>query len=44
MTCPSDRCQRKTHFCYLCEELLTAADHAAHYEGFEGAVGRMGPF
>merc|ERR1711879_122691 len=33
-----------TNFCYICEELLTPADHAAHYEGFEGAIGRAGPF
>lgn len=44
MTCPSEQCQGKTNFCYLCEELLTPADHAAHFEGFEGAIGRMGPF
>lgn len=44
MTCPSEECQGKTFFCYLCGELLTAADHAAHYEGFEGNAGRMGPF
>merc|ERR1740121_248083 len=44
MTCPSDVCQNKTHFCYLCGELLAASDHAAHYEGFEGAAGRFGPF
>eukprot|EP00928_Gymnodinium_smaydae_P003352 TRINITY_DN11203_c0_g1_i2.p1 TRINITY_DN11203_c0_g1~~TRINITY_DN11203_c0_g1_i2.p1 ORF type:complete len:222 (+),score=34.82 TRINITY_DN11203_c0_g1_i2:1133-1798(+) len=44
MTCPSEECQSKTHFCYLCGELLSAADHAAHYEGFEGAIGRRGPF
>jgi len=44
MTCPSEECQSKTHFCYLCGELLAASDHAAHYEGFEGSVGRMGPF
>eukprot|EP00929_Paragymnodinium_shiwhaense_P088613 TRINITY_DN48927_c0_g1_i2.p1 TRINITY_DN48927_c0_g1~~TRINITY_DN48927_c0_g1_i2.p1 ORF type:complete len:452 (+),score=23.29 TRINITY_DN48927_c0_g1_i2:61-1416(+) len=44
MTCPSERCQGKTHFCYLCGVILTAAEHASHFEGFEGAVGRMGPF
>jgi len=44
MTCPSEECRSQTHFCYLCGELLAASDHAAHYEGFEGAVGRMGPF
>jgi len=44
MTCPSEHCKGQTHFCYLCGELLTAADHAAHYEGFEGAIGRQGPF
>lgn len=44
MTCPSDQCKGNTHFCYLCEELLAASDHAAHYEGFEGAIGRAGPF
>merc|ERR1712238_278925 len=44
MTCPSEECQSKVHFCYLCGELLAASDHASHYEGFEGAVGRMGPF
>jgi len=44
MTCPSEVCQSKTHFCYLCGVVLAASDHAAHYEGFEGAVGRMGPF
>jgi len=44
MTCPSERCQGKTYFCYLCGELLTQADHAAHYEGFEEAVGREGAF
>jgi len=44
MTCPSEKCQSKTHFCYLCGEILAVADHVGHYEGFEGAVGRMGPF
>mmetsp|Transcript_21499 Transcript_21499/g.47696 ORF Transcript_21499/g.47696 Transcript_21499/m.47696 type:complete len:411 (-) Transcript_21499:329-1561(-) len=44
MTCPSESCQGRTHFCYLCGELLTKADHAAHYEGFSGALGRVGPF
>jgi len=44
MTCPSEQCQSKTHFCYLCGEILAASDHAAHYEGFEGAIGRVGPF
>lgn len=44
MTCPSAQCQSQTHFCFLCGELLAATDHASHYEGFEGAVGRRGPF
>ncbi|CAE8660928.1 unnamed protein product [Polarella glacialis] len=44
MTCPSEQCKSQTFFCYLCGELLAAADHASHYEGFEGAVGLRGPF
>lgn len=44
MTCPSEQCQGKVNFCYLCGELLTAADHSKHYEGFEGALGKKGPF
>eukprot|EP00747_Dinoflagellata_sp_TGD_P207787 gnl/TRDRNA2_/TRDRNA2_81326_c0_seq1.p1 gnl/TRDRNA2_/TRDRNA2_81326_c0~~gnl/TRDRNA2_/TRDRNA2_81326_c0_seq1.p1 ORF type:complete len:469 (-),score=61.13 gnl/TRDRNA2_/TRDRNA2_81326_c0_seq1:36-1385(-) len=44
MTCPSEQCKSETHFCYLCGELLTKADHARHYEGFDGAIGRVGPF
>lgn len=44
MTCPSEDCRGKTHFCYLCGELLAASDHAGHFEGFEGAVGSRGPF
>eukprot|EP00434_Breviolum_minutum_P020780 symbB.v1.2.018328.t1/scaffold1417.1/size119926/2 len=44
MTCPSEQCKGETYFCYLCGELLTSSDHAAHYEGFEGAIGLRGPF
>jgi len=44
MTCPSEQCKGQTYFCYICEEALAASDHAAHYEGFEGAAGRAGPF
>jgi len=44
MTCPSEVCQGKTHFCYICSALLQKAEHASHYQGFEGAIGRMGPF
>eukprot|EP00746_Dinoflagellata_sp_MGD_P026919 gnl/MRDRNA2_/MRDRNA2_163438_c0_seq1.p1 gnl/MRDRNA2_/MRDRNA2_163438_c0~~gnl/MRDRNA2_/MRDRNA2_163438_c0_seq1.p1 ORF type:complete len:341 (+),score=39.21 gnl/MRDRNA2_/MRDRNA2_163438_c0_seq1:307-1329(+) len=39
MTCPSERCQGKTYFCYICGEQLTAADRFDHYRGFENAVG-----
>lgn len=44
MTCPSEQCQSRVHFCYLCGVLLAAADHSAHFEGFEGALGKRGPF